>query len=106
MQTIRILTKEAIKLDSKLRHVDIHRHWLRQEIQNGRIALRWLPTAEMPADGLTKALPTQKHAIFVQQLNLVDISSRLATETPQALQQEEEELKDINTLRYAYSSEI
>jgi hypothetical protein len=110
MQTIRILTKEAIKLDSKLRHVDIHRHWLRQEIQNSRIALQWLPTAEMPADSLTKPLPAQKHAAFIKQLNLVDISSRLATKQPQAQAPQhtetEQEQRDINTLRYAYLGDI
>ncbi len=31
----------------------------------------------MPADDLIKTLPTQKHVIFVQQLNLIDISDRL-----------------------------
>jgi hypothetical protein len=31
----------------------------------------------MPADGLTKALPAQKHATFVQQLNLIDILKKL-----------------------------
>jgi hypothetical protein len=31
----------------------------------------------MPADGLTKALPRQKHDIFIKQLGLVDISKRL-----------------------------
>ena len=31
----------------------------------------------MPADGLTKPLPAQKHATSLQQLNLVDISKRL-----------------------------
>jgi hypothetical protein len=31
----------------------------------------------MPADGLTKALLKQKHAIFIKQLYLVDISSRI-----------------------------
>lgn len=76
LQTLRILTKEAVKLDTKLRHIDIHQHWLRQEVQEGRIALKWLPTAEMPADGLTKPLPAQKHATFVRQLNLVDISTK------------------------------
>jgi Reverse transcriptase (RNA-dependent DNA polymerase) len=76
IQTIRILTKEAPKLDSKLRHIDIHQHWLRQEVQTKRIALQWLPTADMPADGLTKQLPSQKHATFIEQLNLVKIAPR------------------------------
>jgi hypothetical protein len=32
----------------------------------------------MIADGLTKALPAQKHGRFLEQLGLVDISSRIA----------------------------
>jgi hypothetical protein len=46
-------------------------------VQAGSIAIQWLATADMPADGLTKALLKQKHAIFVEQLYLVDISSRI-----------------------------
>jgi hypothetical protein len=76
-QTIRLLKKDLLKLDTKLRHVDIHQHWLRQEVQAGRIDIKWMPTAEMPADGLTKQLPRQKHEEFVRQLNLVDISDQL-----------------------------
>ena len=77
-QTIRIMKKDLPKLETKLRHVDIHQHWLRQEVQAGRIAVEWIRTAEMPADGLTKQLPRQKHEEFVRQLNLVDISNQLS----------------------------
>jgi hypothetical protein len=73
LQTIRLLTKNDAELNTKLRHVDIHHHWLRQEVREGRINIKWVPTADMTADGLTKALPRQKHETFVQQLNLVDI---------------------------------
>ena len=73
MQTIRLLTKSDAELNTKLRHVDIHHHWLRQEVREERINIKWVPTADMTADGLTKALPRQKHETFVQQLNLVDI---------------------------------
>jgi hypothetical protein len=31
----------------------------------------------MVADGFTKVLPTQKHAEFVRQLNLVDIKDKV-----------------------------
>jgi hypothetical protein len=45
----------------------------------------------MPADGLTKALSKQKHAIFIEQLYLVDISSRI----------EGKEEEDVSIKRYA-----
>jgi hypothetical protein len=61
----------------RLRHVDIHQHWLRQEVEARRIELKWIPTADMPADGLTKGLTKQKNDRFIEQLNLVDISTRL-----------------------------
>jgi hypothetical protein len=37
LQTVRILTKELIKLNTKLKHVDVHQLWLRQEVEAGRI---------------------------------------------------------------------
>jgi hypothetical protein len=46
-------------------------------VQAGLIAIQWLVTADMPANGLIKTLLKQKHAIFIKQLYLVDISSRI-----------------------------
>jgi hypothetical protein len=77
-QTIRLMTTGAPKLVTKLKHVDIHQNWVRQEVQEGRLSIEWLPTSEMPADGLTKALPRQKHDEFIRQLRLVDISTLLS----------------------------
>ena len=76
-QTISLLTKESPQLRTKLRHVDIHHHWLRQEVQAGRIPVEWMKTADMVADGLTKILPRQKHAEFVRMLGMEDISTLL-----------------------------
>jgi hypothetical protein len=84
-----IWTKEALKLDTKLRHVDIHQHWLRQEIEKRNIDIEWLATADMPADGLTKPLPGQKHNTFAQQLNLADIAGRLTVSEGQCREEEE-----------------
>jgi hypothetical protein len=72
-QTIGLLTKEDPMFRTKLRHVDIHGHWLRQEVQNGNIHINWVPTAEMLADGMTKILPDQKHQEFIKMLGLVNI---------------------------------
>jgi hypothetical protein len=60
-------------------------------VQAGLIAIQWLATADMPADGLIKALLKQKHAIFIKQLYLVDISSRI----------EDKEKEDNSIERYA-----
>jgi Reverse transcriptase (RNA-dependent DNA polymerase) len=73
-QTMRLLEKESYSLQTKLKHIDIHCHWLRQEVQNSTIQLLWTPTNEMPADGLTKALPAQKYPGFIQQLGLQPIT--------------------------------
>jgi hypothetical protein len=80
-QTIRLLDTSSPKLVTKLKHIDVHNHWIRQEIQEGRLRVEWLPTANMPADGLTKALPRQKHDQFVQQLRLTNISVLISTIT-------------------------
>ena len=72
MQTIRILTSDNSQFSTKLRHVDVHRHWLRQEIQAGRIHIKWSSTTSILSDGLTKALPPQKHQEFVKLLGLQD----------------------------------
>jgi hypothetical protein len=76
-QTIRLLKKETPKLQTALRHVDIHQCWLRQEVQEGRIEVEWVPTAEMVADGFTKILSAQKYKEFVKKLGLVDIREML-----------------------------
>ena len=70
--------KEAPKLVTKLKHIDIHQHWLRQETGKGTVKLEWMSTNDMPADRLTKALGPQKHAASLKQLNIVDISRLLS----------------------------
>lgn len=69
-QTIRAFTKTGTQITTKLRHVDIHRHWLRQEVQKGTINIRWTPTTSILADGLTKMLPPQRHAEFIKLIGL------------------------------------
>jgi hypothetical protein len=79
-QTIRLVTEEATKLTTQLRHVDVHQHWLRQEVQEGRIHVRWVETSRMVADGMTKALPKVRHTEFIKQLRMEDIRNRIAAE--------------------------
>lgn len=76
-QTVGIVTKATERLQTKLKHVDIHQLWLRQAVDRGEVNVQWTSTAEMPADGLTKALLKQKHVQFTRQLGLKDITKRL-----------------------------
>ncbi len=76
-QTIRLVVEESAKLDTKLRHVDIHNHWLRQEYSSGRVLVEWVETARMPADGLTKALGKGKYQGFICQIGLQGIKDQL-----------------------------
>ena len=87
-QTIRLLVDQLTKLQTKLRHVDIHSHWLRQEVQRGSIAVCWIPTKQMMANGLTKALTHANHRDFVSMTGLEDQSELLASI------QKEEDLKE------------
>jgi hypothetical protein len=76
------MIKDSLKLITKLKHVDIHQHWLRQETAKGTVKIEWISTTDMPADGFTKALGPQKHRAFLQQLNLVDIHTLLVQTAP------------------------
>jgi hypothetical protein len=73
-QIFRVLKKELLKLDIKLKHVDIHKHWLRQKIQTNRISVNWCSTAEMLANAFIKMLSRQKHEKILRQLHLIDIT--------------------------------
>ncbi|KAM4054503.1 hypothetical protein HRG_005345 [Hirsutella rhossiliensis] len=59
LQTIRLLTELSAKLKTNLKHIDIHRHWLRQEVQEERLQITWIKSTENPADGMTKAFPAK-----------------------------------------------
>ncbi|KAL1953149.1 hypothetical protein VTO42DRAFT_3549 [Malbranchea cinnamomea] len=65
-----LVAKQQPLISTKLRHVDVHQHWLRERVQKGEILVRWVGTNEMPADGLTKPLSHQKHERFVKLLGM------------------------------------
>jgi hypothetical protein len=76
-QTVDLLTKVNSLFRTKLKHIDVHHHWLRQEILAGNLDISWVPTNIMPADGLTKPLSYQKYQSFQKHLNMVNISQQI-----------------------------
>jgi len=78
LQTVRLVRDESPKVSTRLRHVDIQQHWLREAHQRKDIITKWVPSKDMAADGLTKPLPPQRHSVWVRDvLNMRDISGRL-----------------------------
>src|SRR5436190_24350529 len=76
-QTIRLVSDEIAQLQTKLRHVDIHNHWLRQEVKDQRITVEYVSTKKMIANGLTKALPRAEFNEFLLQVSLTNIADRI-----------------------------
>ena len=72
-QTIRLVQNDINALKTQLRHVDIHNHWLRQEIKEGRVKVTWKATDHILADGLTKALQAGKFKKFREMMGLMDM---------------------------------
>lgn len=78
-QTIDLIHKDIAVLKTKLRHVDIHNHWLREAARSGTIKVTYVPTKEQLADGLTKNLPGPQHAAWRHQIGLIDRADHLHT---------------------------
>lgn len=57
----------------RTKHTLLRFAYVRQEVQTGTISIQYVPTAEMPADGLTKALPRDKFEKFRLGLGLVPV---------------------------------
>ncbi len=72
LQTIRFLISEILKIETKLRYVDIAQCWLKQSIQSDYFSMNYLFIAKMITNDLTKILSSQKHRKFINQLKLVD----------------------------------
>jgi hypothetical protein len=54
----------------RTKHIDVRHHFVREQVEIGSIQLEYIPTTDMIADALTKALPRPKLAGFVAQMNL------------------------------------
>lgn len=57
-------------LHSRTKHIDIQHHYIRDEVQQGRINLIYTSTKDMIADGLTKSLSMTKFYAFLQQMRM------------------------------------
>jgi hypothetical protein len=54
----------------RAKHIDIRYHFIRHAINNGEVSVDYIPSAENPADILTKALGKIKHSRCLELMNL------------------------------------
>lgn len=95
-QTIRLVTKDVATLQTKLRHVDIHNHWLREKVARKEVTVEYVNTKEQAADGLTKALGEPDFSRFRDQVGVVDITERIKDRSPKPITEKDlEALEDL-----------
>ena len=69
-QTVKIANSDIDCIHTKLRHVDIHQLWIRQETSKGKMNVEWIPTTKQEADGFTKLLSRQNFEVFINHIGL------------------------------------
>ena len=63
------LTKDPT-FHARSKHIDIQFHYTRERVNEKDMFFKYIPTAAMPADIMTKALPCPKHEKFTALLGL------------------------------------
>jgi hypothetical protein len=58
-------------------HAPLERRDARDGYANANLKIKWIATANMVVDGLTKRLTREKHQRFLEQLNLQDIGTMI-----------------------------
>lgn len=43
----------------RTKHIDVQHHYVRELVNEGELTVKWIPSSEMPADEMTKTLPTE-----------------------------------------------
>ncbi|KLP04001.1 Uncharacterized protein LW94_14520 [Fusarium fujikuroi] len=76
-QTIGLLKNPLQKLKTKLKHVDIHNHWLREQLKQKTLSLQYKQSSELIADGMTKALQGHSQKESCKQFGLVNIEEKI-----------------------------
>jgi hypothetical protein len=69
------LSSTEAEYKKRTKHIDIAYHFVRECVANGTISVEYIPTDDMTADVLTKALPQIKHEKHIRAMGLGPVSS-------------------------------
>jgi hypothetical protein len=59
---------------ARTKHVEIHHHFVREKIEEGKIDLVFCGTQDMVADVLTKGLTCEKHSRFKEMMGIIKLN--------------------------------
>ncbi|XP_036341057.1 secreted RxLR effector protein 161-like [Rhagoletis pomonella] len=68
MSSIELAEVEGFR--NRTKHIDVRHHHIRDMINEGVVSIKYIPSEEMAADNLTKAVPRDKHQFCVKQCGL------------------------------------
>ena len=66
---------------AQTKHIDIQYHFVRDCVENGKVQLKYCPTAEMVADALTKPLAKRKHHEMMERMGLEKVENTTPSPT-------------------------
>lgn len=57
---------------ARTKHIEIDYHFVREQVTQKLLEVRFISSEDQVADGFTKALPVQRLSLFRRNLNLMD----------------------------------
>ena len=66
------------KFHARTKHIDLRYHFIREAVEDGKIAVKYVPTDDNISDIFTKALPKPKFQKMVEMLGLKKVSEAAA----------------------------
>jgi hypothetical protein len=62
----------------RTKHIDVQYHFVREQVAGKTVVFKFVPSIEMAADVLTKALPNPRHRLVVKLLGVDTLQSSLS----------------------------
>ena len=57
----------------RTKHIEVDRHFIRENVEGGTLCLSYVPTRQQPADILTKGLPRHVFEDCISKLDMISI---------------------------------
>jgi len=75
---------------SRTKHIGVDVHFVREKVENGKVEIKYVPTAEQVADVFTKGLSRDRFELLCKKLGLTKIPGCLEVKTSARMLKESE----------------